>query len=452
MDHSTIAPWASPFAQKRLVALEKLHAESSASQVAASVGQAQSDYHVRVNDGIMLYAGSNVLSPTVAALHDPALSTRPALGWPGEKVQTAVQEIEHLEVMTARQVARSLNGKFAEVRFLTATMANLAAYIAFTAPGDTIAVLSPEAGGHASHQQILGTAGIRGLTVQHLPYSPRNFDIDVGAIHAFVHRVRPRLIVVGGSVTLFPHNLGPIREAADEVGAVLLYDASHTAGLIAAGHYQDPLDEGAHVVTFSTYKTYGGPAGGAAVTDSAEFAERLSEAAYPILLSNYDPARLGPLAVAAREAIDQSPGWATTTIDYARELAVQLDSLGLVVVGRHLGYTQSHQVVIDASLLGGGVAAVQRLERDGIYCGACRLPWQRRDTLPDGVRLGTQEFVRRGAGLDTVADLAKLIHRSLIATPGESLSADSIELRRRVTTDIWGRHVDVPVLEDGSSV
>ncbi|BAH50593.1 DegT/DnrJ/EryC1/StrS family aminotransferase [Rhodococcus opacus] len=449
---STIAPWASPIAQERLSALEHLHTEDSAAQVVESVHRALTEYHARIDDGIVLYAGTNVLSPNVTALHDTALSTRPALGWPGEKVQTAVQEIEHLEVIAARQVAASMRGTYAEVRYLTATMANLAAYIAFTEPGDTIAVLSPESGGHASHQQSLGTAGIRGLTVEHLPYSPSALDIDAGEISDFVYRVRPRLIVVGGSVTLFPHNLDPIREAADRVGAVLVYDASHTAGLIAAGYYQDPLAEGADVVTFSTYKTYAGPAGGAAVTHSAEYAERLAEAAYPTMLSNYDPARLGPLAIAAREAIEQAPAWAAATIEYAGELAANLNAHGLIVVGRRLGYTRSHQIVIDAQRLGGAPVAVRRLEAAGIYTGACRLPWQTPGSSPEGVRLGVQEFIRRGAGFDTVTDLADLIYRSLTTSTEHPLAQDTRLLRHRVTTDLWGRPATAPSPEEWSVV
>jgi glycine hydroxymethyltransferase len=107
-----------------------------------SVRRALAGHHERVADGIMLYAGTNVHSPAVAGLHDTALSTRPALGWPGEKAQTAVQEVEHLEVMAAHQVAASMRASYAEVRYLSATMANLAAYIAFTEPGETVATLS----------------------------------------------------------------------------------------------------------------------------------------------------------------------------------------------------------------------------------------------------------------------------------------------------------------------
>ncbi|WP_394617184.1 DegT/DnrJ/EryC1/StrS family aminotransferase [Lentzea sp. JNUCC 0626] len=448
-DTSAIAPWASAAAQERLRGLENAHDERASAYVTSAVTETIARHRRRADDtGIPLYAGTNVLSPNVLAAHDTGLSTRPALGWPGEKLQTGTQDIEHLEVVAMQQVARSLRARYAEVRFVTATMANLATYIAFAEPGDTIAVLSPEAGGHASHQGAAGTAGVRGLKVEHLPYSAGAFDVDVSAVEEFVRSVRPRIILVGGSVTLFPHNLEPIKAAARKIGAVVVYDASHTAGLIAAGLFQDPLAEGADVVTFSTYKTYGGPAGGAAVTNDPELAERLSHAAYPVLLSNYDPARLGPLAIAASEAVEQSPAWAVPTTEYAAELAARLDFAGLAVAGRGRHYSRTHQVVLDVGSFGGGPDVVRRLEGDGIHAGACRLPWQHPAAPPQGVRLGSQEFVRRGAGFDSIPELAELVARSVMGPDRVPDPGAAHRLRARITRDLWGRPGGAAQLRD----
>lgn len=438
---SAIVPWSSPAAQQRLAQLERELTLEGAAGVATAVSRAQHGHRSRIDHGVMLYGGTNIMSPAVTALHDGALSTRPAQGWPGEKEQTAVEEIEELEVLAIDQVARALRGRYAEVRYLSATMANLAAYIAFTEPGDTIAVLSPEAGGHISHQMSGGAAGIRGLNVVHLPYAPDEFDVDAGALDRFVDEVRPRLIVIGGSVTLFPHDIGPVRAAADRVGAVLVYDASHTAGLIAAGFYQDPIAEGADVVTFSTYKTFAGPPGGAAVTNNPEYAEQMALAAYPALLSNYDPSRLGPLAVAAAEAVEQQPAWAAPTIDTAVEFATQLRARGLDVVGEDRGYTRSHQLVIDAGRLGGAWAAIRRLEAVGIFAGHCRLPWQTPESPPAALRFGTQEFVRRGGGLDIIPALADITCRALTDADADpvQLRAAVAELGEHLRTDLWGR-------------
>ena len=433
-----IAPWADRPAQTRLRELEARHQERGAAEVADSVHAALAAHHHRIDtQGLVLYAGTNVLSPAVRAAHDTALSTRPCMGWPGSKVQTGVQEIEDIEVIAITQVARSMRATHAETRFLTATMANLAVYSAFTEPGDTIAVLSPESGGHPSHHAH-ATAGIRGLTVEYLPYQPDALDVDTTLISDFLTAILPKLVLVGGSVTLFPHQLGPIREAADRVGALLIYDASHPAGLIAAGYVQAPLAEGAHIITFSTYKTYAGPAGGAAVTNDSDLAQRISHAAYPVMLSNYDPARLGPLAIAAAEAVDQTPAWAELTITAAQELAAQLSALGQVVIGRRRGYTTTHQVVVDVSRHGGGPAVTTRLAQDGIYVGACRLPWQQPHTPPEGLRLGTQEIVRLGANLHHIPHLAALLDQSIRSSqaPGD-LTATSTEIRASFGSDIW---------------
>lgn len=436
---ASIAPWASTKVQHRLAELERRLSDLPIAQLDSAVRQAHRDHSARVRGGFMLYAGTNVMSPWTHGVHDAVLSTRPALGWPGEKDQTAVEEIENLEFLAHKQVTRAMRARYAEIRFVTATMANLAAYVAFTRPGDTIAVLSPEAGGHSSHQQIGGAAGVRGLEVVHLPYSASRLDVDAATLPSFVDRTRPRMIVVGGSVALFPHNLESLRSAADRVGAVLMYDASHTAGLIAAGLFQDPLNEGADIVTFSTYKTFGGPPGGAAVTNNARYAECLSTAAYPTLSANYDASRLGPLAVAAAEAVDQNPAWAGPMIECAREFGARLHAGGLTVVGASRGYTRSHQVVVKADRIGGACAAVRRLEDAGLFASTCRLPSQRPDAAPAGIRFGLQEFVRSGGELSTVGDLADLVRETLAYGDVTAIRNRTAELRAGIDTDLWGR-------------
>ncbi|MEU1178650.1 DegT/DnrJ/EryC1/StrS family aminotransferase [Streptomyces sp. NPDC005820] len=431
-----IAPWADAASRRRLRELETLHREEGPAEVTDAVTRELDAFHHRTaTEGLVLYAGTNVLSPAVRAAHAGDLSTRPALGWPGGKLQTGVQEIEALEVIATTQVARAMRAAYAEVRFLTATMANLALYSAFTQPGDTIAVLSPEAGGHASHHAH-ATAGVRGLNVAHLPYSSTDLDVDARLLDGFLTAHRPRLILVGGSVTLFPHRLGVLREAADRTGALLIHDASHTAGLIAAGHVQEPLAEGAHIVTFSTYKTFAGPAGGAAVTNDPQLAEAISHAAYPVLSSNYDPARLGPLAIAAAEAVAQEPSWAAPTITAAQHLADQLAGHGYALLGADRGYTRTHQIVVDATALGGGGHAVARLAAHGIHAGTCRLPRQTPDTPAQGIRLGTQEIVRRGADAALMPHVAAVIHHSLTNT-GPASTHGAAELRALLGPGIW---------------
>lgn len=432
------APGGSPAVRDRI---EELTHELPRERGADAVETAVAGLHARHRelhdqDAVGLYAGSNVLSPRVAAAHESALSTRPALGWPGEKIQPGSAPIEGLEVLATQQLQQAFRSVFAEPRFLTATLANLGAYSAFTEPGDTIAILSPEAGSHASHHDA-ATAGVRGIRTAHLPYDAASLDIEAAGLVDFVTATMPRLIVVGGSVILFPHDLAPLRSAADLVGAKLLFDASHVAGLIAAGVFPNPLESGADLLTFSTYKTLAGPAGGAVVTNDPAIAEQMSHSIYPVLSSNYDAGRLGPLAIALAEAVEQSPSWATETVELARELGARLAAAGFSVLGRERGCTRTHQVVIDVREFGGGMRAMRRLERLGIHVGACRLPAQSPVDSSGGIRIGTQEIVRRGAGLEHAASLAALLIRSL--RDEGATRHDVRDLRAAFGSDIWGR-------------
>ena len=167
-----------------------------------------------------------------------------------------------------------MRARHADVRVQSATLGNLAVYAGLTEVGATIASLPRWAGGHFSHHPE-GAAGIRGHRVVELPYDAAAYDVDVDALPAFLERERPELVVLGGAVMLFPHRLDRIVDAAKAAGARVLYDASHVAGLIAGGRFQDPLADGVDVVTFSTYKSYGGPPGGAIATSDPEVAERV---------------------------------------------------------------------------------------------------------------------------------------------------------------------------------
>ena len=271
-------PWASAAAQARVHEILAADGDDRSSGPTRRSGP-----HVeRMDDGLVLYAGTNA----------GGLGARPSLGDPGEKLQPGLEHLDVLEVLTTTAVAASMRAPHADIRVQSATLANLAVYAGLTPVGATIAALPPHGGGHFSHHEI-GAAGIRGHRVVELPYA--DFDVDLEALPGFLDREQPELIVLGGALMLFPHRLAEI--AAH--GIPILYDASHMAGLIAGGRFQDPLAEGAAVMTFSTYKSYGGPPGGAIVTRDADVAERVFRAVYPGLTANYDAGRLRGLLEAA---------------------------------------------------------------------------------------------------------------------------------------------------------
>jgi glycine hydroxymethyltransferase len=266
-------------------------------------------------------------------------------------------------------------------------------------------VLPARAGGHTSHHSA-GAPSVRGLRVADLPYDAEAYDVDLAALPGFLARERPKLVVIGASLLLFPHRVAAISSSTDAAGAVLMYDASHLAGLVAAGRFQRPLTEGAQVLTFSTYKSFGGPPGGVIATNDAGLAERVSTVVFPGLTANYDAGRLAPLAVTAAEILDDGGAYADRCIANARTLAGALRDEGFTVAGADRGYTESHHVAVDAERFGGGRAAMSRLAAAGIYLSAIGLPWQRDDQPDLGLRIGTQEITRRGFGPDELCQTA----------------------------------------------
>ncbi|WP_308249848.1 serine hydroxymethyltransferase [Sphaerisporangium fuscum] len=430
---SRVAPWASSRAQRRLTELEALLAGQRADDVVRTVTDSLARHRRAFDeDGIVLYAGTNTMTPRALAVHEATVSSRPSMGWPGEKFQAGLEHLDVLETLAPLGMASLMEGRFAEVRLQSATLANLACYTAFARPGDTIAVLPEAAGGHASHH-AQGVAGIRGLRVVDLPYDAAGFTIDHERLPGFLRRERPAVVVIGASLMLFPHDVAGVRAACDEVGATLLYDASHVAGLVAGRRFQRPLEEGAHVLTMSTYKSFGGPPGAAIVTRDEELAERVSAAAYPGLTANYDAARLAPLAVTVAELAESGPAYADACMANARALAAALHAAGFTVAAAGLGWTASHHVAVDAGAFGGGDEAARALAAGGVYLSGIGLPDQAPGEPMRGLRIGTQEITRRGFTPGRMEALAELMRRLLLDKEDPAaVLPDTTALRRSV--------------------
>lgn len=402
---------------------ERLGSEGELARVREAVAAQVREFD---DEGLMLYAGTNAWpldsSPQSLEAH---LSARPSMGDPGAKVQPGLGQLEVVEELTAAAVARTVNATWADVRPPSATLANLAVYAGLTEPGATLAVLPAWAGGHTSHRAE-GAAGIRGHRVVELPFDPEAFDLDLAALPGFLARERPGVIVLGGSLFLFPLRLRELSALAREAGASVLYDASHVAGLIAGGRFQDPLEEGADVVTFSTYKSYGGPPGGVIAARDADLFARVSEAVYPGLTANYDAGRLPGLHRAALELSRTGPEQAARCIEAAQALAGALAGEGLELLGAERGYTQSHHLAVTIGAPEAAAAAVAKLEAAGVYLSTA--PVRNGSTATTALRLGTQELVRRGLGAAEMPAVAELIARVLVA--GERPERVKVDVRR----------------------
>ena len=377
-----------------------------------------------------LNPATNVMNPAAEAALARGLGSRPSLGYPGDKYEMGLEAIEEIEVIAAELAAEVFGAKYAEIRVASGALANLYGFMALTKPGDAIIAPPPAVGGHVTHHAA-GCAGLYGLVTHPAPVNADGYTVDLAALAELAARVRPKLITIGGSLNLFPHPVREIRAIADSVGAKVLFDAAHQCGIIAGGVWANPLTEGAHLMTMSTYKSLGGPAGGLIVTNDAEIAQRLDTIAFPGLTANFDAAKSAALAYTLLDWRDHGAGYAKAMVDLSRALAAELGKLGLPVFAADRGATTSHQFAIEAAAFGGGQAASKTLRKAGFLACGIGLP------IPDvpgdlnGQRIGTPELVRRGVTPANAPALAALIAEGLRSNAPETVAPRTAALRKK---------------------
>jgi glycine hydroxymethyltransferase len=220
-----------------------------------------------------------------------------------------------------------------------------------------------------------------------------------------------------------------VRAIADEVSASVLFDAAHQCGIIAGGAWANPLDQGAHLMTMSTYKSLGGPAGGLIVTNDAAIAERLDAIAFPGMTANFDAGKTAALARGMLDWRDHGRAYADAMIALSRALAAALAAEDLPVFAAERGYTNSHQFAIEAAIFGGGQAASKTLRKAGFLACGIGLPIAEVPGDMNGLRIGTPELVRRGVTPADVPALAALIAEGLRANNPASVAPRTKALR-----------------------
>jgi len=315
-------------------------------------------------------------------------------------------------------------------------MANMAVLNSLTEPGDSVFSLTTAAGAHISHGKA-GAAGYRRLDIHPIPYDPEGWQIDLDSLRKQVREVKPRLIILGASLILFPYPVREIRELADEVGAILMYDAAHVAGMIAGGQWQHPLKEGAHVMTASTYKSFGGPPGGVVLTNDEEIARKADHAVFPGMTANFHTNRMAPLAVAAAEMLAMGKAYAEQCAVNAQALASVFVRNDLKPAGRVRGYSAGHMLALDVRDMGGGKDTAAALEAAHIICNMNLLPWDSLKDLrnPSGLRLAVHEVTRWGMKEEAMENIAVLFRRVLIdREPEEQVRADVLKYKSRYNT------------------
>ncbi len=390
----------------------------------------QNNAQIHDRDCFNLNPATNIMNPRAEAALSRGLGSRPSLGYPGDKYEMGLESIEEIEVICAELAAEVFQSRYAEIRVGSGALANLYGFMALSKPGDCIIAPPPAIGGHVTHHAA-GCAGLYGLLTHSAPVDSDGYTIDIAALRTLAHQVRPKIITLGSSLNLFPHPIAEARAIADEVGAKLLFDAAHQCGIIAGGAWPNPLNQGAHLMTMSTYKSLGGPAGGLIVTNDAAIAERLDAIAYPGLTANFDAAKSAALAITLLDWRDHGKAYARAMIDLAQALAAELKSLGLPLYETDHGMTQSHQFAIEAAAFGGGQTASKTLRKAGFLACGIGLPIAAVDGDLNGLRIGTPELARRGVTLADIPQLAALIAEGLRSNAPETISPRTAAFRAR---------------------
>jgi glycine hydroxymethyltransferase len=426
----TMTAWLPPAATARIAEIRAALAGADAETLTLRVeALAEENRAIHDRNCFNLNPATNVMNPRAEAMLASGLGSRPSLGYPGDKYEMGLEAIEEIEVIAADLAAEIFHAKHAEIRVGSGALANLYAFMATTKPGDTIIAPPASVGGHVTHHAP-GCAGLYGLNIVAAPIDAGRYTVDLDGLRKQAHEVKPRLITIGMSLNLFPHPVADIRAIADEVGAHVLFDAAHQCGMIAGGVFADPLAEGAHLMTMSTYKSLGGPAGGLIVTNDDALAERLDAIAYPGLTANFDVAKSAALAIGLLDWREYGAAYAQRMVDLSVALATAMADQGLPVFTTDRGATASHQFALEAAAFGGGQAAAKKLRRAGFLSCGIGLP---RPAVPgdvNGLRFGTPELARRGMQVTDMGRLAALIAEALRSNAPEAMAARVAEWRQ----------------------
>lgn len=387
---------------------------------------------------INLLAPEAPTSPAVRALLASEVGTRAAEGHIGavNRWFAGTAHIDEIEALCVELLKRAFRARYADHRLVASMIGNLAVYTALTEPGDVIMSIAQPFGGHSSNRPD-GPAGVRGLKVIDVPMDPQELTVDLDLFRRMAPLARPKLVALGASMTLFPFPLREMSEVVAEWGGKLFFDGAHQVGLIAGGQFQDPLREGAAVLTGSAGKTFSGPQSGLIVWDDPALTERLTHAIFPVLAATHQVNRVAALAVSAAEMLAFGADYMAQIVRNAQALGAALAARGIRVLGEHKGYTRTHQVIADARPFGGGLDTAHRLARANLVANKNLIPgdtpedWDR----PGGLRLGTIEVTRLGMAEPEMATIAGFMARVLVEGEApESVMEDVIEFRQGYQT------------------
>ncbi|MBF0394010.1 MAG: serine hydroxymethyltransferase [Alphaproteobacteria bacterium] len=386
----------------------------------------------RQQDQVEMIASENIVSKAVLEAQGSVLTNKYAEGYPGKRYYGGCEYVDVAENLAIERAKALFSCGFANVQPHSGSQANQSVLLALLRPGDTILGMSLAAGGHLTHGAPPNMSGKWFTAVQ---YGVRKQDsrVDFDEVEALAKEHRPKLIVAGGSAYPRVLDFERFRAIADSVGAILMVDMAHFAGLVAGGAHPSPLPH-AHVVTTTTHKTLRGPRGGMVLTNDEAIAKKINSAMFPGLQGGPLMHVIAAKAVAFGEALrPEFKEYAQAVVDNARVLAEVLVKRGLDIV---TGGTDTHLMLVDLrpkKLTGKATEA--SLERAGITCNKNGIPFDpEKPTITSGVRLGSPAATSRGFGqaeFRLLGDLIGDVLDGLAANPDDN-SAVEKEVRGRV--------------------
>ena len=404
-------------------------AESTLSK-ANTVMQAAADSGELYRHGLGMIASENIVSPMVQKIVASDLHGRYAEGLPGKRYYQGCDDFDTIESIGIDLAQSVFNAPFANIQSTSGTVSNIAALKALAKPGDEITAVSTADGGHISHARM-GAVGLRDLNLSTYPWNEDRMEPDIDGACALIRELEPKVALIGQSVFLFPTPLKEIADAAHEVGAKVMYDGAHVLGLIAGGMFQDPLREGADVMTGSSHKTFPGPQGGFLLSSSEDlaFQKRLNNAIFPGVCSSYHLHHVAGKVIALAEFEEYGAAYAKDIVTNAKHFASALAAEGFDVLAESRGYTASHQVLTrhGSTDSGAGAKAAKLLEDAGIITNMNMLPGDTKALTPSGLRLGVQELTRVGMGPREMEEVARLYARVLIKNEDPQSVKDDVK-------------------------
>jgi glycine hydroxymethyltransferase len=378
----------------------------------------------RQRDEIELIASENIVSRAVLEAQGSVLTNKYAEGLPGRRYYGGCQYVDIAETLAIERVTKLFGCGFANVQPHSGASANAAAFMALMAPGDTFLGLNLAAGGHLTHGSPVNMSG---KWFKPIPYSVRRDDhrIDMDEVAKLAREHRPKVIIAGGSAYPRVIDFRRFREIADEVGAFLMVDMAHFAGLVAGGVHPSPFPH-AHVVTSTAHKTLRGPRSGFILTNDEALAKKINSAVFPGLQGGPLMHVVAAKAVAFGEALRPSfKLYAKSVVENAKALAETLKSKGLDIVS---GGTDTHLMLVDLrpKRLTGKIAELA-LGRAHITCNKNGIPYDpEKPMVTSGIRLGAPACTTRGFGIAEFRQVGELISEVLDALAQKGTAEDTL--------------------------